>query len=567
MADLEFLLQLNAKFDEVTKMVTKLSETQGALKKTDEETQKTGKAMTFLKSTLANFTAQAAIGALKMAAGAAIDFGRQALQAAGEAERLRMSFNLLAGEEDGTKTLDFLDALASKTEFTDGQLKQFGAELLKAGFSGEAFTRAMAASTDIAAMSTNKIEGLSSAVSMLSRINLKGGIGDRELQRLGINAAGFYAQVGKSMGISSKEAEKRLASGAIKSTEIIEQFYSALSQKTGKALGGAGEAMEATFTSRIDKVRDIVPNLMEELEKAGGMKSITGAMGKLVEAFDPGSPMGKRIVAGLTRMMDGIGKVFASIDFDKWTGRLVAVMDVIPSVVSGIGAVFNAVAVGFEYLTLFGEFLGESLFNLIQWGTSVRDWLNSLPQRLIEGAIDIGRSIVDGIKQGLLAGYEAVTGAIDSLADGVVGRFKSLLGIASPSAVFADFGVQTSAGFNLGIEDSMADVQGTMAAAFAPASMLGTIPTGEDLGMALAPPVIVPPALPDLSSLPVPGMGPINPTINVAGGGGGGINATINVSIGAGAPSNAQEVATSTADAIRAALASLLEQNHAEVGA
>ena len=67
--------------------------------------------------------------------------------------------------------------------------------------------------------------------------------------------------------------------------------------------------------------------------------------------------------------------------------------------------------------------------------------------------IDIGSDIVEGIWQGISNGYTWITGKIQGWVGDVVGFFKRILGIASPSKVFASMGEYMMEGMAVGLDD------------------------------------------------------------------------------------------------------------------
>lgn len=73
---------------------------------------------------------------------------------------------------------------------------------------------------------------------------------------------------------------------------------------------------------------------------------------------------------------------------------------------------------------------------------------------------DVGRQIIQGLIDGIGSMMGAIGRAILSLVPGpIVGVFKSLLGIHSPSRVFRGFGVNIGEGLVLGIQDMHGDVK------------------------------------------------------------------------------------------------------------
>ena len=73
--------------------------------------------------------------------------------------------------------------------------------------------------------------------------------------------------------------------------------------------------------------------------------------------------------------------------------------------------------------------------------------------------LDIGSDIVEGIWQGISNGYTWITGKIQGWVGDVLGFFKRILGISSPSKVFAELGGFMSEGVAIGIEGNIGSVE------------------------------------------------------------------------------------------------------------
>jgi len=73
--------------------------------------------------------------------------------------------------------------------------------------------------------------------------------------------------------------------------------------------------------------------------------------------------------------------------------------------------------------------------------------------------VQVGTDIVLGLARGISGAASYVLSAITGVVGGAINAAKSLLGISSPSKVFADIGVNTGEGMTSGVEDGTADVQ------------------------------------------------------------------------------------------------------------
>lgn len=70
----------------------------------------------------------------------------------------------------------------------------------------------------------------------------------------------------------------------------------------------------------------------------------------------------------------------------------------------------------------------------------------------------LGTAIVDGIEHALLVGVGRVLNAVGSMADKIKTKFKNLLGISSPSKVFANFGGNLTSGLSAGLDRGRPEV-------------------------------------------------------------------------------------------------------------
>ncbi len=81
---------------------------------------------------------------------------------------------------------------------------------------------------------------------------------------------------------------------------------------------------------------------------------------------------------------------------------------------------------------------------------------------------EIGTAMIDGLVNGIMGAGPKVLSAITGLATGAITAAKKALGIASPSKVFAEIGMDTAAGMEEGVDGGASDVQGSMESLVAP---------------------------------------------------------------------------------------------------
>jgi TP901 family phage tail tape measure protein len=107
-----------------------------------------------------------------------------------------------------------------------------------------------------------------------------------------------------------------------------------------------------------------------------------------------------------------------------------------------------ALSAGWEFVkTLFGW---SPIGLIVNNWSEICTWFATLPTRFG----DFGGMIMDGLAKGITGKIAAVKEAITGAASGAIGWFKEVLGIASPSKVFALMGDQTMDGLTVGLNRS-----------------------------------------------------------------------------------------------------------------
>lgn len=101
------------------------------------------------------------------------------------------------------------------------------------------------------------------------------------------------------------------------------------------------------------------------------------------------------------------------------------------------------------------------------------EWLGSKVMEAVNflssiSLADIGTAMIDGLVAGLTAAGSAVLGAMTGIVGGAVDAAKNLLGIASPSKVFAEIGMNTGEGMAQGVEATTGTVQGSLESMVSP---------------------------------------------------------------------------------------------------
>lgn len=344
----------------------------------------------------------------------------------------------------------------------------------------------------------------------------------------GINTADVYASLAKSLGISVDAVKAKVKSGTLD----VDKGIAGVLDVASKKFGGVSDVMANSIPGLIAKIKvrfadlfkgfdltpikDFLKNVSSVLDSPAGK-----AFGKAFEK------LGNTIIKTLFGPLDGAsGKdkmtkavVFVTAAVNKITAAIVAAKPYIkaagefladlfapkkgsdgpgakirefaagcaslyksakpilsvllPIVGAGIGIAFKVFATATK---VFGAALGFLI-------APINGGINAIKRLLAmvgigagqasKGGSAIGKGIGAGILKGIAAGAGAALAAAGALAQGMLSRIKSILGIRSPSTAFAFVGAMSAQGMAKGMNDNAqapAKAAGKMAAGAAAAA-------------------------------------------------------------------------------------------------
>ena len=172
------------------------------------------------------------------------------------------------------------------------------------------------------------------------------------------------------------------------------------------------------------------------------------------------------LIQGLTAGQDGLASKAVSI-----AGKIImAFIKALPQILSAgfklMVALLNGITTGFSAIP--SKLIG--LASKIP--TAIKNGVGNLAS--------IGKDMIAGLWNGIKAKFDGVISKVQALASRLPKAVKKVLGIASPSKVFAKIGEFTGEGFAVGIENSYRQVQSAMS------GLYSIRPAGRSSGLALA---------------------------------------------------------------------------------
>ena len=222
--------------------------------------------------------------------------------------------------------------------------------------------------------------------------------------------------------------------GVIEFFKGLGPLFSPVAEAMGTAAGGA---LGTGMIDEVDKLsNDMLQNFEDKEPEAeeAGKKVGGGASGGLKIGFEP----------SIKNTEGQMKLVYTAIEdkmIEATNNALGWAQDIFVNFINGIQSKMADIA-----LVIIG------IVNLI----------SSIIYGMVLTAFNFGKNIVDSLASGIRSGVHAVTDAIRHVVDEAVRKVKEILGMSSPSKVFAEIGKNVGLGFAKGIDDSGAIIAKAM---------------------------------------------------------------------------------------------------------
>ncbi len=254
----------------------------------------------------------------------------------------------------------------------------------------------------------------------------------------------------------------------------------------------AGQAMSFLFEK-------VFQPLINQAEKAA----------IVVEAFVLGFLIGlTKLYIALKPAINAVAEFFGfedtsltdALDLAKKAGEIIAPVFAVLAAIVGVTLAVAFAAIGAVIATQIAIWYG--LVKVVQFvidvfaslvtgianvGASVLTYLSGLWDQVVafftgKSLSEIGFQLMMGFVKGIMGAVSAVIDAVKNAVGAAIGAAKSVLGISSPSKVFAEIGGYTAEGFAGGVDDGAGAAQAAMTAMVeppdAPAIALGSAAAG-----------------------------------------------------------------------------------------
>lgn len=196
------------------------------------------------------------------------------------------------------------------------------------------------------------------------------------------------------------------------------------------------------------------------------------------------------LLAGLVSLVSVIAPIVSA--FSAMAPVVAALVSPVGAVIVAVGALVAGFAYAYSHFEGFRNgvddvraAIGNFIAEVIQRATELPGALAAIPEQvgsfftgLRTDFFNIGQNLMQGFIDGIGGMVNSVKDTVGGVFGGIVGQTRGLLGIHSPSRVFAQLGRYTGQGFTAGIASQEAHVQMAMASLVTPPAVGDIAPPG-----------------------------------------------------------------------------------------
>lgn len=456
-------------FDLYAKIALDRSEYEKGL---EDASEKTSSFADKLKTGLAA-AAKVGAAAIGAASTAIVALGKIGLDYNSQMEQYTTNFTTMLGsQEAAVQKVEELKKFAASTPLSMDDLAKGTQTLLAFGVESENSTGILRQLGDIALGDADKMQRLSTAFGKATAAGKVTGDTVQQMIDAGWNP---LIQISQSAGETMEETQKRMSAGAI-SVQELQAAMEAVTSGTGQFAGGMEAASHTTqglISTLQDNARALVGEVFQPISDGLLGQVLPGAIeaiSSLTTAFREN---------GISGMIEATGGIVGSAigEFTNALPQFVSTaVEIVKSLVTGIKDNLPQIA---ESAVTTVETLADGIIDMlpsiIETGLKLivalaNSLITHLPQLIVKipeiitaivngfsdgmpDIIEIGKNIVSGLWDGIESMASWISDKVSDFVGGIVDGVKGVLGIRSPSRVFAGIGENMALGLGEGWDD------------------------------------------------------------------------------------------------------------------
>ena len=434
-----------------------------------------GKTSSFADKLKTGLATAAKVGAAAIGAAstAIVALGKIGLDYNSQMEQYTTNFTTMLGsQEAAVQKVQELKEFAASTPLSMDDLAKGTQTLLAFGVESENSTGILRQLGDIALGDADKMQRLSTAFGKATAAGKVTGDTVQQMIDAGWNP---LIQISQAAGETMEETQKRMSAGAI-SVEELQAAMEAVTTGTGQFAGGMEAASHTTqglISTLQDNARALVGEVFQPISDGLLGQVLPGAIeaiSSLTTAFREN---------GISGMIEAAGGIVGSAigEFTNALPQFVnTAVEIVKSLVTGIKGNLPLIAEGaVTTVETLADGIIDMLPDIIETGLKLivalaNSLITHLPQLIVKipeiitaivngfsngmpDIIEIGKNIVSGLWDGIESMASWISDKVSGFVGGIVDGVKGVLGIHSPSRVFAGIGENMALGLGEGWND------------------------------------------------------------------------------------------------------------------
>jgi hypothetical protein len=400
-------------------------------------------------------------------------------------EDMLFSFSAITGsQQKAGEVMTMADELARAMGVKTTDVTTSIRELMASGFDVGQTKAIVAAQFDIKAINpAADVSGLNKALAKMQGARKFSMEVAESILGAGVDDSKFYAILQNVTGSKNRDdLFKKISAGKVTDQQGLSAMLQSVQQSSGGGpLGSAamGKA-QSTVGGSVTNMIGMLERLFLAINTSGLGQSLAKIINTAANLFDPAQPSGQQFLGLLQQAVGLAERMFKNVSPADIIAAFNAVVEaggialsfiepLVQGFASGFGEAVGAVRmIAQEFgigqgpttsmgnaLKLVGTALGWVAVGVgvavggIAWMTAK---IAGIATFLWGASVSIGIAVIEGITGGLDSAKAGLVSRLKTLAELLPDTVRKLLGIKSPSLVFADIGVNTMRGFEVGMQ-------------------------------------------------------------------------------------------------------------------
>ena len=252
----------------------------------------------------------------------------------------------------------------------------------------------------------------------------------------------------------------------------IEGFATRVGTEIGNLISGFSANLPAMMEAGGQLIGSVVEGVSRSLPQV--IAAGSQVLEQMVSGLQAGLP--GMVESGMDALLSFIDTITAGLPdalqmgFDLLMTVAEGIIRKIPDLIARLPVLISEIAKFFtanfpKFVEMGGKLIFQTASGIVQSIPEIINAAGDLVEALltyfiyrVKGFIDIGKNIVSGIWDGMKARWTDMTNWITQKVNGIISTVKGVLGIHSPSKVFAEIGKYSAEGIGVGFSDQIGAV-------------------------------------------------------------------------------------------------------------